>query len=814
MSVDIAPCWALRIAGLPLNPTDGQSFDHCVERLSELDRRQAVASRAGDELADLLYQVVQRQQGPDLVGQLLELRRDAHNNRPPTRNVSQFLPEIRQALSSQECVLLDVWLEALSDVETAQQRYQASVPAAVEQAQSDRLIALRKPELLRGLAIASPSLCLSLLEASEPGRPAKRRRLRRSVVVYLTRISRKISPFSSFTTVTVQSPAGTAESVVSSVQRVALALRQTLLEIAALRGDSAELKLRGPVVCLPSPNPEACGRVFLPLRSCYDDFFYAEDYAFDVPQRLGQLVRDPGPRSLEDWLRDLECDRWALSELVAEGLLVPAMTATGLGVSANIDGQLGVDLLPVADAVAALADQQPGIRATALLQLRQRATELIAEHEGVAPLWLSSAPLAHETCATDPKLVPQVPQPSLERAMGELAEVVRPTVARSAFYDVVIEAFRALAGRAGRMALTEFIMSCISAEAMTALTTGAMQRDFDRAQSRQLTGTAEHVPLDGVGTLAPPTFTAFLQPMGQEADRWSMTVLNRVNQGPGGLLVRWGELPGCAVQLADHYAPWLQSLHPGAQIAAATSGDNWAEVQQIPDGTVPRLSWPTQPWIDQGCEPGVSAADLDVVFDPQSGSLQVEDRQSSQPVALPYLGVVPQHLLRGAGKILHCLTDPWVYDFRLGLEEGITRQAPHQPVEYLPRQSSGPMVVRRGTWRVQSAALPLVQGCALPSDADLLMEYHHWRCRHGLPRRVFIRSGDVSAASMRRNKPQFVDLADPSGLDLLLREARGGSWLTIEEALPDEDAWWPLDPGNPRVMEVTAAMALGRGRPR
>lgn len=820
MVVNVAPCWAVRTAGLPLEVVDGRAYDRCIELLGELDHHLVEVHRAGDELADLLHHAVNRLAGKsDLTGPVLRLRRDAHSGRVPSRSVEKFLFRIREVLTHQERESLDCWMAHLDNLAAARRSYELSVEAAVETTHRARVEALKRPEILRGIAIASPTLCLALLDGDTPHtRPAKRRRLERSVALYMGRISRKTSPFSTLTTVITQSADGTAQALPDSIIEVAPALRQTLLDTLAMYEACPDVVLRGPTISMSSPNAQACARVLLPIRSCYDNFFYAEDTAFDVPRELDVLVSEEIPHTVGEWLHILDRDRWSLAELIAEGLLVPQPPLGGLKEivtePAGCEHTSGAALRSILDAESSVADPRPDVRAVGLLQLRERAAEFVAAREGVAPSWMRTAPLVHETCVTDPELVPLIPQGSLRQAMTDVAKIIQPTVARSTFYDAVIEAFQALSGSAGRLPLVEFVTSCVSSPLMTSITNQTMWRDFQRAEWSRAHGVDEAIRCDGLGTLAPATFTAFLQPIGDRSDSWSMAVLNRVNQGPGGLLVRWGELQGCAHHLTTHYTPWLQTLHPDARIAALTTGDSWAGVQKIPDYVVPRLLWPTHALSSGRHEADISATDLDVVLDSETATLQVVLRATGQPVALPYLGVIPQHLLRGAGKILHALTDPWVYDFRLGLEAMDTRLEPQQPIEMVPREMAGAVVVRRCSWRVHTHTMPLVGGRATPDAATLLAEYHRWRSHHRIPRRVYVKTGEQVAGNLRRNKPLFVDLADPSGLDLLLKLAHEVTWVSIEEALPDDDAWWPIGSHAPRCMEITATMALGSGNRR
>lgn len=819
MLTNVAPCWAIRTAGLPIDVVDGKEYKHPIELLRRSEQAAASAREAGASLAEHLHFAVNRLAGhSDLAGTVLQLRRDAHKCRVPSRRIRNNLTEIKNVLSVAECSALDLWLEQLDKSSRVRHRYESSVEKAVARTHSQQLEALKHEEILRGLAIASPPFCLRLLKETPSRRASKQRRLERSVARYATRISRKVSPFSTLSTVVTQSPETTAEVAPNSVIQVAPALHQTLLEALAISEADSNLVLVAPTMNVPSPLSEACGRVLLPLRSSHDDFFYAEDIVVDLPRELEQLISQGAEHTIHEWSRILGRSIWSLTELITDGLLTPQIT-TGrfeefITNASKCNSSSVTALNSIIEAESAVGDSRPYVRAQALQQLRQRSEHFVASHEGVAPSWMKTAPLVHETCATDPGLVPIVPECSLRKAMEDIAEFIRPTIIRSSFYEAVTEAFRALSGSARRMPLTEFVISCVASPSITPITSKCMSRDYQRLEQIRLNGTKQSVCLDGLDTIAPATFTAFLQPIGSKPDSWTMAALNRVNQGPGGLLVRWGELPGCAEHLSNHYTPWLQALHPGTRIAALTTGESWSGVQRIPDGILPRLLWPTSNRPTNACDGDLLASDLDLVLDSATDTLQVVVRATEQPVALPYMGVIPQHLLQGAGKILHTLTDPWIYDFRLGLEAIETQLEPHLPLETIPRQMAGTVVIRRSAWRVQTKKMPLVGRAAIPDSATILAEYHRWRLQNDIPRRVYAKAGGRLAGSLRHNKPQFIDLDDPISLSLLLRLADQVPWVSIEEALPDTDVWWPILDHAPRCMEITASMALGSGNRR
>lgn len=816
MAIKVAPCWAIRTAGLPFNIVDRRIFDRSLELLEEFEDAERNIGRTGDALANCLYDVRRRISGNATISRdILKLRRDAHNKRMPPGPFDTTLVRVRSVLSPTERQLLDDWIAAFEDLARAEAAFLEEIEIAVGAAREAYMDAISSSEILRGIAIASPTLCLALINDKGVARPAKQRRFERSVVSYVNRISRKISPFSTLTTVTTQSNEGTARTNGVGSVHIAHAFEQTILDTVATYVENSAVLLRGPVYFASSPLTEAFARILLPLRSAFDDFFYAEDVSYDLPRALKGILDEENLHTVSEWLERLGCSRWVLAELIAEGVLVPSCSLSD--VVRHRSRKIACEkaflaIGSILEAESFIPDPRPEVRAKAILQFRERAKKFVSEHEGVAPSWMSTAPLVHEICPTQPELVPPISEKALCASMNDVANIIRPTVMRSAFYDSLLSAFTKFSGATGRIGLVDFVTSCISSPSVIPITTRAIERDFTRVEHTRLHGVDEEICFDGIGTLAPATFTAFLQPLGGETEEWSMAVLNRVNQGPGGLLVRWGSIPGCNDQLADNYTSWLKDLHPGSLVAAVTTGDSWAGVQRIPNGVVPRLLWPTSACILERDQDDILATDLDVIFDAATGTLQVVLRRTGQPVALPYLGVIPQHLLRGSGKILQVLTDPWIYDFRVGLEAANTLSKATRSIEFRPRKVSGSIVVRRSSWRVATETMPLVNDAKNPGFGRLLIYFERWRARNNIARRVYVKAGDSSNATLRRSKPQFVDFADPFTLDLLLKLAREVPFIILEEALPDESPWWPIKEQPPYSMEITAVMSLGDGR--
>ncbi|KIO76742.1 hypothetical protein TH53_13335 [Pedobacter lusitanus] len=121
-------------------------------------------------------------------------------------------------------------------------------------------------------------------------------------------------------------------------------------------------------------------------------------------------------------------------------------------------------------------------------------------------------------------------------------------------------------------------------------------------------------------------------------------------------------------------------------------------------------------------------------------------------------------------------------------------------IESLPRITyENTVILRRRTWRVKTAAVPVQQ--ASETAYDYFIRINVWRSQHGIPVNIFLflrkRSFVIKPAAQTKDKkdglsddykPQFISFEQPLLVEMFKRLlARAGDYLIIEEMLPATD---------------------------
>lgn len=113
-----------------------------------------------------------------------------------------------------------------------------------------------------------------------------------------------------------------------------------------------------------------------------------------------------------------------------------------------------------------------------------------------------------------------------------------------------------------------------------------------------------------------------------------------------------------------------------------------------------------------------------------------------------------------------------------------------------PCRILGGMVVQRAHWRFDAEALGFLDGPEGRSERVAA-----FRSRHGLPRRMFVRSPhDV--------KPIYLDWDAPVLVEVLARLARQAPWLSFSEMLPGPDELWLKDKGGAAYVSELRCIAV------
>ena len=811
----LCPVAIARTCGLTPRELIAVAAPRLLQSYEELRSDTDLLASLGPALADRLTPVVPLLP-PTARRAVLSLRRSAHVGRPagPRDVVPDQLAEFAaDDLVADARRYLDLSRRLTAGAEAV--RRAAGPDLGVD---LDRLAAvLATPAIRRSLALASPDFARTLHRPLPAGGSARRRWLR-SAVGYLVRCALKPSPFGSLTTVAaVPSTAeegmpeftaiGDADrSVVTGTLPLAIELLLAAARAAARNDDDAIL-LRANASLR---SGDLLPTVLVPVRLCSDGFFFRDENRLrpvGVPAGLLPPTDTPEPAGAKEWRRRLGVSGGALSRLVSAGVLQPVLpfdpattgpltalatalpTLPGIGVLAEHERELG--------------DTDPVRRAAAVGGLRTATAASLAAMGRRAPGWLATAPLAHDVVRT-PTTAAAPPAPVIADLWRFAAALGRDTV-RTMFYDQLVASFVAEYGRGGTCGdLLDFCYRVVGGDRWFRELMAARQTD----RSTPVVG----LPA-GRGTLAPATACVLAQ-SAVDVTGGEVTVVNRMNTGPGALLARWAVRPEIGAALAGHTS-WLTDLHPGCRVLSVSAGEDWAPVQRQPAGGLGRLRWPTSlhpaaPAVDIAADTtdaDLDLADLGLRLDPIDDTLQAFDRGTGTAVAFAYLGVMPRHLITGPLRVLMTLSDPWVIRTRVGGDvPDDDAPAATAPARRQDRRTLADVVIERQTWSLPVAGLPQLAG--LDDPVTLLQQLQTFWQAMDLPPQVFL-AGE-SAAGARVGKPAWVSLAHPitawAALQALdSRVAR----VTITEALPDL-----LDPAvdsGRRAVEWAFALRLDGG---
>ncbi|MEY9933122.1 hypothetical protein ABH926_007775 [Catenulispora sp. GP43] len=120
-----------------------------------------------------------------------------------------------------------------------------------------------------------------------------------------------------------------------------------------------------------------------------------------------------------------------------------------------------------------------------------------------------------------------------------------------------------------------------------------------------------------------------------------------------------------------------------------------------------------------------------------------------------------------------------------------------------PRVTVDRLVMARETWRFPAEELAWA---FVSDDADRYRQARRWRAGHGLPERVFARTGSGT-------KPTAVDFTSPALVGMLARTARraagtGQAMVTLSEMLPDVSGLWLSDAAGKRYTSELRVVAV------
>jgi hypothetical protein len=341
---------------------------------------------------------------------------------------------------------------------------------------------------------------------------------------------------------------------------------------------------------------------------------------------------------------------------------------------------------------------------------------------------------------------------------------------------------------------------------------GETGRPTDRARLPVATGSA------------PPTTAVLYQVAAASADDIRdgrhRIVVNQYNPGIGGLIARFRHLfpadeRGTA-GLADHLRSWIADAFPGAAPRQLTLSGDVNGMHHAADGLLPPLRWPGEPRSADA--PPDTENPVGIRHDAADGTLELVGRDG-RAVAPVYLGVVPQHLIPGAARLLLCLADPWVNGSRLSCTRSPLDVGPppaQDSVEALPGKRHGRLELGRSTWRFAPELMPHPERGEAPSA--FFRRVHQWRTGHGIPDEVFLSVEGASPMSGQgANKPLWLSFESPHAVwaaAVHVKAVGQAVAIRLADASPGRDAYWVRDgQGQRRAAEHVSLLRWERPRP-
>ncbi|MER5885338.1 hypothetical protein ABT160_16035 [Streptomyces sp. NPDC001941] len=757
-----------RVAGLPAARVEPLAATPVADALGALHDLASRLAALGAPVSDALHAVVPHLADAGTRRAVLAWRRAAHAG-DPAEVPDRARDAAARVAGPEALALLDQWLRVAHEAREARARIAREAEAArLREAAALRAL-LDEPALADALAVVSPGF---LRHVPPSDAPLGRKRTA-TAYRYAVRAALKPTPMSS-----LAEPARTLPHHPGAPgARVTL---HPLLTRALLRAAAPHEGVRERLAWLPNRSLRS-GTVSSPHLLTGDGYVWSFEEAADARERpdLTRPLPDPGTlssvrlaRLLESGLADLvdPCPQRELPDWLADALAgapEPARSAAA-------------PLARAARHLRALADADAAER-TALLDALDAELDASLRALGVADRWpLPVVPTVYEDRTTAPV---RPLEPVHRAALDRYAERTLARARLSPAYESLVAAFVERFGRGG--VCDDVYGFCRD------VASGAWPLDFR--------GAPDGPPVGAGRSSARPSLGLLCQATGPSdapgADR-PLVVVNGVGSGTGSLVARnHRDFDGFDGELRD----WLRALYPEAgRLAAFVPAWDCHPLQEASTGVLPALGWPLGP---RRPGPHLDVDELRLVHDPARNALELRDGDGV-PVAAPYLGTVPQHLITGPPRVLTVLADPWTLP---------PLPAAGRLPGAGPRRTEDGTVTARASWRVVPGDVPRRR----PDEpvAAFVEHVDRWRRALGLPAEVFVKADthQVHGAGARLRKPQWLAFASPEGLAVLagLAGAADGAPLLFAECLPARADLPEPRPGEaPRAVEHLLHYAL------
>jgi hypothetical protein len=764
----------------------------------------------GVVLSDLLHAVIGRLPEGGTKPQLVALRRAVHQLRRPGPRA--WSDGVRAALPADVAGQVEAWLVQRDRVEEVTAGLSALVADETDRATDALRKAVAEPAFRFGLVLGSPSLATAVGGWVDSGTDLRRSSLLRAVK-YLARAAAKTSPYASFGFSglgrwSAAAPAveptpdlrwhgvpeldrGTVEDIWSR-----LATRSELRDhVRVRRNPSATLvSASGRVRFLAAGAGEPVADAALTdvLRSVWE-LAGSRPALGEVVGRLEQLTGQPARR----------CRAW-VDDLLTVGLLEPVRPFRDQDADplAGIVAWLGAsDAGPLAEAMrASLEDLRaavagyPGLpdagaRARRLQAIRSQLESLAGRLAPRRPSPVPDKELVRENAVvTGPVVTAGASdwQPVLAHldVLRRFLAITDPHLAAAAG---AAAAFRERFGAGATVGFLDCYRELHAAvdeplpARLAELRRTALQTLFDAPRRGDGTVTVDPAEIERLAAAwpapvrSPRSVSCFGQVTGLgDGPRF---VVNAVRTGYG-----WGasRIHRLLAVYGEEVPPLRPAPAPGGLLLAECPAA-FGTTLNVRSAAVPHsIRYP-----GAEAEGGIALGELVVGHDADRGRLVLRTAEGAEvlPLALGMLveDLLPpalRYLVRVFGEPQTALV-PHVQFGTAGLGAAV------DGVRRRPRLELGRLVLARAVACVPVAALP--RRAKGETDAGFLLRFAHWRHRHDVPRRCFVRT--LAGRSWdKAHKPLYLDAASPLLLDAFDRSVRrlaGTDVVAFEEALPD-----------------------------
>lgn len=816
----VAPVLLGRISGLSPEDLNSMLARDAVALIEEVERVEDQMEELRPGLEDALYSVV-----PSLDRNTrraaLTVRRAIHNGRPPQRP-KQFFEQLLANLDDTLRSVLNQWLDFAYRLKALEKNAEESFSMELENAEHRLLPLLRQPDVLNGLAFASPDFTQTLLRSAHDARPAPAdSQLGRACISFAARTAVKLSPFSTLTTLgqtTFDIPGGSCPESGPKADRIeknrgasSVYLLSKALATWALRACAFDEELKHTFIYRTTDAMRSVDGRLLGLQPEYKVFdgrFFRSDSVMDMRAYAKQfnILAGRHEGTYGDWLEKLggAGPDVAFERLLAGNMIRP-IAPWKIGDPAPLRGlidhlnevgsergaaaaQILHEVEYISGAGRAMSTEQ---RIDSFRDIAKEARRFFRFLDHPIPPWLQGdgRNLIYED-ARSPVALPALPE-SVKDDLKTLARWMRPFTIRTAVYRLLVDFFIKKHGSGGEAQdVLGFLLEFSSQPGLDMQLYPLLAAPHDPEAWKKAVGPSS----------TPPTYMVFFQLIARNEEALRAgdykLVINQVNNGLGGLVTRFDHVlsggAGSPAPISSPIMEWIDALFPGSSPVHIPASADWNGLQNKGLEHFPVLEWPGE-WPTKDGGEGVSLRELSLKHREDDDTLVLLG-PDGRPAAPIYMGVVPHELTMGPLRHFFTLLNPWENRADMTWRPSIWRRRnPLRPdeIERFSRQDIGRIVTKRAAWRMHPREFP--RRTTGESKFEYFRKANRWRKHLGMPMEVFFRP-ESAGRMFTSGKPVWLHFSNFHSIlnaaHIIESGGDGFSAITFEEALPSLDEHW------------------------